>query len=66
MFLRDRRYTVNATRPQGYRIDWIDFRGAWKKIVSIGEDREGYIRAWGMNPRIYQERIGYVELKANL
>lgn len=43
----------------------MDFRGARKKSVSIGEDRKRYIQTRGMIPRIYQEEIRYVELKAD-
>lgn len=45
----------------------MDLRGVRKKFLYIiGEDRERYIRARGMNPRLDRERIGYLELKADL
>lgn len=35
-----------------------------KTFVLVGDNRKRYIRARGMNPRMHQERIGYLELKA--
>lgn len=57
--------TVSMLRGRRYHrvaIGWI-LETFEKKFIPVGDNKKRFIHVRGKNPRIYQEGIGYLELK---